>query len=498
MPGPVAQAHSEVEEDCSSCHTVFATGEQVQLCVDCHEDVGTDIESSQGFHGKQPTIATAECATCHADHLGREADITGLIPDTFDHSLTDFPLEDAHSIQACDGCHVEGTHMEGTEEVVTKFRDAPSECYTCHEADDAHNGRLGEECQQCHEPKTWLDTQFDHEEETDYALLGAHGEQPCAACHIDQHYEDTPTLCIDCHKLDDVHAGSRGNDCQDCHTEKDWKTTRFKHFKETGFELEGSHAELTCNACHLDNMALETPPTECVGCHSSNDVHQGSRGSECAECHNTRDWEIDFDHERENGFALLGAHNELRCEQCHTGAVTDPLPDTCEQCHDEDDPHNGTLGACDSCHSTSAWAKSLRFDHEFTDYPLFGLHRLATCEQCHLSQQYDEADGECFDCHVEDNPHNGTFGEACADCHNPGGWDLWRFDHDSQTAFALSGSHADLQCDACHSPSSGVAGNLSQQCGNCHLTDDIHNGQFGDRCERCHSTESFSDSVRFR
>ena len=74
MPGPLSEAHLELEEECSACHTAFSQIEQNQLCRDCHEDVAADVEQSTGFHGKHPDIPTMECRACHSDHLGRDVD----------------------------------------------------------------------------------------------------------------------------------------------------------------------------------------------------------------------------------------------------------------------------------------------------------------------------------------------------------------------------------------------------------------------------------------
>jgi len=488
MPGPVIEGHADVEDKCESCHAPFSRANQPQLCLECHEDVAADISAGKGFHGLHPDVAAGECSRCHTEHQGRTADITGLVPETFDHSETDFPLDGAHVAQACNACHETGK----------KFRDAPSTCNGCHEDDDAHRGNLGTECSQCHVTSRWKETHFDHESETGFALLGRHAEQTCSSCHIDQVFENTGSECIDCHQADDVHGGERGEACGDCHTTERWDDSRFDHKAVTGFALEAAHAELECASCHLTGMSLKEPPTDCAGCHSSNDVHKGQRGNDCAQCHNQRSWRIEFDHLAETGFALLGQHGDLACESCHTGPLTDPLPTACEECHADDDPHGATLGACGSCHSPVGWEGELHFDHEFTRFPLVGLHRLATCSQCHLSEVYSDAPMECVECHREEDPHHGNFGDACGDCHNPGGFELWRFDHNTQTSFALDGAHGDLACETCHTAAGGPAHDTSSTCSSCHLGDDIHHGQFGARCERCHTTRSFDDSVRFR
>ena len=495
-PGPLTQSHADLEEECTTCHSLFDQDNQSTLCLDCHEEIAHDLQDSVNYHGLNPAIRDTACSTCHTDHEGRDLDITGLVEATFDHNLTNFELNGSHTALACLSCH---TPEESTEDTPSQmFRGTPAECVGCHEEDDAHAGGLGTDCASCHNENSWQEHAFDHAETTEYALVGAHSEQACSSCHIDNKYEDTPNQCIDCHKLDDVHTGSRGNECDSCHTSENWQANEFDHNAQTDFDLVGAHRELTCNGCHLQNMSLEQPPTTCIGCHSVDDVHAGARGTECADCHTNESWSVSFEHFEETGFALTNTHSSLRCESCHTTNLTDPLPSNCAGCHSEEDPHANTLGECDSCHAGADWTNSIRFDHEFTEFPLVGLHRVATCEQCHESLQFNTAEPECIACHENDDNHDMSLGGDCGTCHNPGGWALWDFNHDTQTSFALTGSHADLICASCHNKNSGRAENLSSTCVTCHAEDDIHNGSFGAECDQCHSTESFTDSVRFR
>src|SRR3990167_2807643 len=72
-PGDLIAGHVKVENDCSSCHVRFNPKGQDALCMACHKEVGQDIKTQQGFHGRlkgQPT-----CRSCHTDHKGRQARI---------------------------------------------------------------------------------------------------------------------------------------------------------------------------------------------------------------------------------------------------------------------------------------------------------------------------------------------------------------------------------------------------------------------------------------
>ena len=488
MPGPLTADHAEYEPDCDACHSSFGAVSQDKLCLDCHEEIAEDMGALNRFHGRSPDVADSECRDCHTDHEGRDHDISGLVPETFNHQHTNFELLGAHASISCVSCHTDQESFRGTS----------TACFDCHEQDDAHDGGLGSSCENCHSASGWLDTQFDHDTETDFVITGAHLDATCTQCHIDNLFEDTSPQCVDCHSVDDVHQGSRGSECNQCHTTESWQESEFQHLQETGFDLQGAHAELSCQQCHLVDMALTNPPTECIGCHSSDDPHLGDRGSECDSCHSLKTWSLEFDHASETGFALLGRHSELACEHCHTGALTDPISSNCQACHEADDPHEGSLGECNECHNEVGWISRVRFDHEFTSFPLIGMHSAVSCEQCHATHRFDEAEGRCAECHTEDDHHDARFGSSCNQCHTPGGWEIWQFDHNQETDFVLDGSHSDLVCDACHGVNSGPAEYLDTECASCHLADDVHGGQFGRNCGQCHTTQTFRDNAGFR
>jgi Zn finger protein HypA/HybF involved in hydrogenase expression len=169
-----------------------------------------------------------------------------------------------------------------------------------------------------------------------------------------------------------------------------------------------------------------------------------------------------------------------------------PTPTRCAECHQSVDVHDGSLNTgCERCHGTRSWRSPIRFDHELTAFPLLGLHRLATCEECHATHRFGEAERRCVDCHADVDEHVGRLGGSCETCHNPNAWNRWQFDHDRQTKFGLRGRHVELSCIACHREPTAGAIELSTQCRGCHLNDSRHEGSFGRDCERCHVEESW-------
>lgn len=486
MPGPVVAAHAEYENDCKACHVPFARGLQRDLCLDCHEDIAADINGKAGYHGLSSDIPNQECAECHTDHEGRQKDILGLNVAAFDHDLTDFPLLGSHSEAACNDCHASDA----------LFREAPQACFSCHEEDDQHKGNLGEDCGDCHEETQWEDAKYDHDQ-TDFSLTGAHVDTACADCHVDEVYLDTPQQCIACHRDDDEHKGGNGEDCNSCHKTTDWADVSFDHFLATGFPLTRAHGELVCEDCHQGNKYEQSNSAECISCHQDDDAHDGVNGRVCNDCHQPTEWlDTTFDHGRDAGFILRGAHLENTCGDCHQVAVAVAKPETtCFGCHAEDEPHQVQLGEqCADCHNEVAWTNKVRFDHALTPFPLLGQHVDAVCEDCHASKAFHDASRECVECHGEDDAHNRHLGTDCGRCHNPSDWLLWVFDHDAETRFVLDGGHAGLDCLSCHrAPAASHAIGVAMSCGSCHRGDDVHLGAFGSDCAECHTTSAFAE-----
>ena len=68
--------------------------------------------------------------------------------------------------------------------------------------------------------------------------------------------------------------------------------------------------EESCFDCHA---ALgKAFRAKCVACHKKDDEHKGRFGTKCERCHTDQTWERkDFDHRKETGYALDGAHRKV-------------------------------------------------------------------------------------------------------------------------------------------------------------------------------------------
>lgn len=390
-------------------------------------------------------------------------------------------------------------------------------CMDCHKDVGAdvrgktgyHGKMKAQACRSCHTDHKGRDVRiaefdkqkFDHAQ-TDFVLRGKHQDTACEKCHVPgKKYSEAAQGCNDCHKKDDVHKGSLGAKCVDCHTEKNWKEARFDHDK-TRFALKDKHADARCADCHKDNRYKETP-LACVACHKKDDDsrngHKGQFGEKCESCHNARSWkENTFNHDTDTRYVLRGKHRSATCASCHTGHLYKvKLSQECYACHKKDDKHKESLGKnCGSCHTERDWKERARFDHDKTDFPLLGKHARVECKDCHKSVMFKEAPKDCYGCHKKDDKHERTLGEKCADCHTEKDWKntSGRFDHD-KTEFRLRNAHAEktVKCEACHKDLRSFR-KTALDCYSCHKKNDKHEGQEGTKCESCHNDRSWKDT----
>lgn len=401
-----ALSGKHVDAPCADCHKDKNYKETPRACVACHRRVD-EQKGHKGQFGEK-------CESCHGSTSWRTT--------TFNHDTdTRYILRGGHRQAECGACHTGPLYRQKL----------ATDCIGCHRSDDKHKGSLGRECASCHTERDWKErSRFDHGK-TAFALLGKHLQTECKACHKSALFKDAPTDCIGCHRKDDRHEGTLGENCASCHGERDWKNTagRFDHGR-THFALRNAHARTTlaCSACHLDLRSLRKTPTECVACHRKDDRHEGQLGAQCQQCHGDSNWRV-------------------------TG-----------------------------------------FDHARTRFPLTGRHTAAACKACHLTPRYQDASSECVACHRKEDQHAGRFGGRCDSCHGTRDWKTWTFDHSRQSRYPLEGEHAKVACESCHlkpAPHGKAVAALGMNCLSCHRADDAHDGQFGQRCEQCHQPQSW-------
>jgi len=227
---------------------------------------------------------------------------------------------------------------------------------------------------------------------------------------------------------------------------------------------------------------------------------------DCGLCHLTDGWDtlrkdFSFDHAKQAGVALKGAHEEAACLRCHNdfGPVKAYVERGCNGCHA--DIHRDQLGSCTRCHNEISWRPTgLIAEHARTRFPLVGRHAIVACTLCHIRAPTGDFSGapvRCEQCHARDlaraiSPDHSAQGwtNNCQRCHNPTTWGAGGFVH---AFFPLSGAHASANCTACHTGGDFTT-RLPRDCLSCHTDDRArapNHDSLPTNCEQCHNTASW-------
>jgi hypothetical protein len=325
------------------------------------------------------------------------------------------------------------------------------------------HGRLKEglTCTTCHTAEGWTvshkNGKFNHAKEAGFALSGRHRELDCRQCHLDLKWSE-PKLpadaCSSCHL--DIHRGNLSPNCRSCHTTESFaEVPGVAVHAQTSFPLTGAHLQVTCETCHTENQAgafFGILDSECIACHEEDYantqlVDHVATGfpTDCQQCHETLTWTggTVFDHiSVSTGFALVGAHDGMRCASCHIPPSGDLVFSTSDQndciaCHqadyDREHPGSGFPTDCLACHTDDTFSGANFADHDTRFFPVTsGKHAGKwnnDCTICHAVPS-DFTVHTCFNCHEHnqsksDDQHKDvadyTYQSAeCLRCHPDG------------------------------------------------------------------------------
>lgn len=318
--------HRQVE--CRACHSGNARASVVtdamfrfrvaaRRCADCHVDAHDGAFASRASGGA--------CEGCHA--------VAGWSPSTFtaaQHAALRLPLEGKHAAIACAACHVS---------IPGRGRSAAWSGQDLRVATTPARARGASRT------------------DSQHVTFVARPAAACGACHVDPHGGRFRGEAKD------------GGECRVCHASARFRpaAVELARHQRFGFALEGAHRATACADCHAE---LNRPPASstilarasgvtpfpaptapaatrsCATCHATPHGAQfeGRRGgSACETCHGVDRFAPAtlFDHERDSGFSLRGAHAKVACAACHPAAGEGvlqvvryrPLSTTCESCH---------------------------------------------------------------------------------------------------------------------------------------------------------------------
>lgn len=451
-----------LSSQCSACHEDVHQGRLGKNCESCHDDVAwTNLDldpfnhdlarfALRGKHrdvacvkchgqpAKYQPLAFQSCGDCHEDpHRGRlGSDCADCHREEswkkIDMERSAHPglrLQGGHAKVECRSCHDRGNAAAPSR---------GSRCASCHAP--VHEAKFGDDCADCHAQIRWLGLpdalgRRVHDQ-TSYPLEGAHRTTACDECHLPklpraQRYRRLAfDSCSDCHR--DVHRGQfadrQNGACETCHTVDGFAPTSFgvELHASSLFALDGGHEATPCGSCHTGKsprVDWQVPKRACADCHDNphgTQFQQQMQAGGCAACHTVAAWDIpNIEHDT---WPLTGAHQKVRCDQCHAPSATDArvsyrdAPRECEGCHE--DVHFGQFRAsepqraCRDCHDTSRF-RIERYDHAAAaGYALTGKHTQLRCLECHPMTQLEGGEStplwrvpydDCKDCHA--NPH---------------------------------------------------------------------------------------------
>ena len=334
-------------EECLSCHAMRERLADFPLAAD--DPHGGMCGACHNPHAQtEPSQAFESCATagCHAQ------------PDT----LTPFHRGlDPGVLQTCSRCH--GAHT---------FHADGQDCRACH-TDVAQPGRVtgstpghppvslrtslaprgvpravlpmlaalvlpGRAAAQ--QPQEEATLRFDH---------ARHTQVDCLACHSmdESHGRITVTSFRDCRECH--HTGSTVQPCTRCHEASDAPGRAYevrRAFRPSVGAAEnrtlpfdhGQHADVSCETCHREGLALSAARVNCSACH---DEHHDA-GNDCMACHqrpastaHTRTSHLTCEGAGCHAPAPIAASDRTRtlCLACHQD-MTDHQPGrTCVNCH---------------------------------------------------------------------------------------------------------------------------------------------------------------------
>lgn len=262
---PLLGKHNDVK--CADCHKSTNYKEAPKDCIGCHKK-----------DDKHEATLGTKCESCHSEKDWKDVK-------RFDHDKTKFQLRNAHAAKKvqCKDCHKDLKH----------YRDTPRDCVSCHKKDDKHEGQLGTKCESCHGDRDWKVPRFDHAA-TRFPLVGKHLPVKCEDCHKTARYKDAPRDCWSCHKKDDKHKLKFGTACESCHNARAWGIWDYDHARRAKYVLDGAHRKVACETCHSQpapaGKAAANVGNTCISCHRRDDVHDGSFGPACEQCHVTENW----------------------------------------------------------------------------------------------------------------------------------------------------------------------------------------------------------------
>jgi hypothetical protein len=366
---------------CTKCHTAAPVTYKPTktACIDCHQ--------SQDVH--QAKLGT-DCAKCHDAHGTTQK---------FDHNtMTEYVLDGAHARADCVGCHASGEPQAATLDY--GFAAKGLECRDCH--GDPHGLRPGASCVGCHTTESFkaasenigagdtdaaappvdatkkdaaqkkkngdTPTTDDATKKPDEASPDVKGQKPSASTTTDAGMPDPDGGALEQAIFTGTqHTAAAADDAAVARVSFLVGPKRDRYHDNPPFALRDGHAGVDCARCHGGRGDMQGMGKLCDTCHRQDDIHAGSLGPTCADCHSLRAFAPSSFAHTQTGFTLVGPHRMISCKQCHGAGNYMGLSSDCVSCHLDDAVRAGVTTAggqvhttfiaqpCVNCHNQTSW-----------------------------------------------------------------------------------------------------------------------------------------------
>jgi nitrate/TMAO reductase-like tetraheme cytochrome c subunit len=161
------------------------------------------------------------------------------------------------------------------------------------------------------------------------------------------------------------------------------------------------------------------------------------------------------------------------CVECHPPAKIAPRVQLVTSSFSH--PGHSKVPACIDCHSQVV-------HHPIPGRAYIPPQSMTACFACHNGKQQPN---NCDYCHQAPHPNRGP----CQDCHNMQSWTPGKFNH----PVPLTGPHAQILCEQCHTQATGSSMGVPDGCVDCH--GNHHNSSLMTLCYQCHTTTHFVPST---
>ncbi len=209
-PGALSPRHAYLGNRCTSCHDP-STGVSVAKCTACHAN-------AERLLGRQPTTFHAsiqQCTGCHIEHQS-----TNVRPLLMDHvelarigarTLARASRTDAESSATLNSLK-RWFRIQNPNQLDAHSAREALNCAGCHDRQEPHFKRFGNDCAQCHELNSWTISEYQHPSSRSKQCVQCHQPPPS---HLMGHF-----AMVSRKFAGKEHANV--NQCFECHNTTSW------------------------------------------------------------------------------------------------------------------------------------------------------------------------------------------------------------------------------------------------------------------------------------